>query len=66
MKRWTVPVVIYALLGGGVVLGWAAKTAFGYEIGSAEERLTIPADQRRSPGGYRSFVFWYSGYHGGK
>ena len=66
MKRWTVPVVLYALLGGGLAVGWAAKTAFGYEIGSAEERLTIPADQRRSPGGYRSFIFWYSGYHGGK
>jgi len=26
----------------------------------------LPADVRNSPGGYRSFHFWHSGYHGGK
>lgn len=37
----------------------------GWEFGT-EKREVIPADLRQSPGGYRSFHFWHSGFHGGK
>ena len=30
------------------------------------ERQKMPADVRQSPGGYRSFHMWHSGYRGGK
>jgi hypothetical protein len=61
--RWLVPtykvwvasvVVIYALLG---FAGWRS---------SRSERETIDASVRSSPGGYRSFHFWHSGFQGGK
>jgi hypothetical protein len=37
----------------------------GKEFGDPE-RQRVPADVRQSPGGYRSFHFWHSGYRGGK
>jgi hypothetical protein len=42
---------------------WAAFTDF--EPGSPE-REEIPSGVRSSPGGYRSYHFWHTGYHGGK
>jgi hypothetical protein len=48
-----------------VVGGYAAFAYTGRELGSPE-RDTVPAGVRSSPGGYRSFHFWHSGYHGGK
>jgi hypothetical protein len=30
------------------------------------EKDEIPGSVRSSPGGYRSYSFWHSGYHGGK
>jgi hypothetical protein len=45
--------------------GYALATFTGWEPG-AEPRETIPADVRSSPGGYRSWHFWHSGYQGGK
>jgi hypothetical protein len=42
---------------------WVALTQ--HEFGTPE-RDEIPASVRASPGGYRSFHFWHSGYHGGK
>ena len=36
-----------------------------YEPGSPA-REEIPASVRSSPGGYRSFHFWHTGYNGGK
>ena len=30
------------------------------------KRDELPASVRGSPGGYRSYHFWHSGYHGGK
>lgn len=47
------------------VAGYAATALSGYEPGSPE-RDEVPASVRSSPGGYRSFHFWHSGYHGGK
>lgn len=42
---------------GAAVMGWDFRTT---------ERDTIPPTARSSPGGYRTFHFWHSGYHGGK
>jgi hypothetical protein len=43
--------------------GFVAIT--GREFGEPEKD-EIPASVRSSPGGYRSYHFWHSGYHGGK
>jgi hypothetical protein len=48
-----------------VVGGYGAFAYTGRELG-APEHDTVPAGVRSSPGGYRSFHFWHSGYHGGK
>ena len=49
-----------------LVLGLYAVVVFtGWEM-SGPERKEIPASVRNSPGGYRSYHFWYSGTHGGK
>jgi len=48
-----------------VVGGYAALAYTQYEFGQPE-REEIPASVRASPGGYRSYHFWHSGYHGGK
>jgi hypothetical protein len=44
---------------------WLAGALQGWEL-STPKRRTVPADVRSSPGGYRSFHFWHTGYHGGK
>lgn len=56
-----------------VTLGFCGLILFGYGYvaftgwePAAPERDEIPASVRSSPGGYRSFHFWHSGYHGGK
>jgi len=56
---------LYILTGGVILLlyGWIGFT--GKEFGNPE-RQKIPADARLSPGGYRSFHTWHSGYRGGK
>ena len=51
--------------GAVVIAGYAAMAYTDYELGSPE-RAEIPASVRSSQGGYRSFHFWHSGYHGGK
>ncbi len=54
------------LIIGVIVIGAYGLIAFtGKEFGDAE-RQRVPADVRQSPGGYRSFHFWHSGYRGGK
>jgi hypothetical protein len=54
-KAWAAGVVVsYALAG---FAGWRS---------SRSERETIDASVRSSPGGYRSFHFWHSGFQGGK
>ena len=45
--------------------GYAALAMTQKELGT-EDRDEIPASVRASPGGYRSYSFWHSGYHGGK
>jgi hypothetical protein len=39
------------------LLGWDVRTT---------EAATVPATVRTAPGGYRTFHFWHTGYHGGK
>ena len=48
-----------------LVLGYAVAGFTGYRLGG-DERDRIPTSVRSSPGGYRSFHFWHSGYSGGK
>jgi hypothetical protein len=57
--------IVLAMFGALVVGGYAASAYTDYEPGSPE-RDEIPASVRSSPGGYRSFHFWHTGYHGGK
>lgn len=54
-----------AVFGALVTGGYAAIAYTDYEPGSPA-REEVPASVRSSPGGYRSFHFWHSGYHGGK
>lgn len=48
-----------------VLAGYGAIAYTGREF-SEPERDEVPASVRASPGGYRSYHFWHSGYHGGK
>ena len=57
--------IVLAVFGVLVVGGYSALAYTDYEPGSPE-RDEIPASVRSSPGGYRSYHFWHSGYHGGK
>ena len=52
-------------LGALLILVFAFASLTGREIGDPA-REQVPADVRQAPGGYRSFHFWHSGYHGGK
>jgi hypothetical protein len=59
---FTVFAVVFSLLTVG---GYTALAITQRELGG-QERDTIPASVRSSPGGYRSYSFWHTGYHGGK
>ena len=48
-----------------VVGGYTAVAVTQREL-STVEKDEIPGSVRSSPGGYRSYSFWHSGYHGGK
>jgi hypothetical protein len=56
---------IYLMIGIAVVGFYGLSSFKGWELGTPK-REVVPADVRQSPGGYRSFHFWHSGYHGGK
>ena len=54
------------LIGGILLLGLYGLVALtGKEFGDSQRQI-IPAGARQSPGGYRSFHFWHTGYRGGK
>jgi hypothetical protein len=63
--KWSAMAIVLGAFGALVITGYAALGYTEYEPGSPE-RDEIPASVRSSPGGYRSFHFWHSGYHGGK
>lgn len=48
-----------------VVGGYGALAYSQRELGEPD-REEVPKSVRASPGGYRSYHFWHSGYHGGK
>ncbi len=48
-----------------LLLGYGVVAFTGMEFGDPQREI-IPQDVRNSPGGYRSFHFWHSGYRGGK
>ena len=59
---WTGVAIVFALL----VLGGYSAIAITQRELSEPEKDEIPGSVRSSPGGYRSYSFWHSGYHGGK
>jgi hypothetical protein len=63
--RWSSASRALAAFAAVIVLGYAYVALTQYQLGSPE-RDEVPASVRASPGGYRSFHFWHSGYHGGK
>ncbi len=56
---------LYLLFGIGVLALYVSAALGGWHLNSSP-RQVLPADVRNSPGGYRSFHFWHSGYRGGK
>jgi hypothetical protein len=56
---------LYLAFGAFVIVLYGAAGWEGWEYG-ASKRQVLAADVRNSPGGYRSFHFWHSGFHGGK
>jgi hypothetical protein len=63
--RWSRGAKTLGWFGGLVAIGYAALAFSDYEPGSPDKDQ-LPASVRASNGGYRSFHFWHSGYHGGK
>ena len=56
---------LYLIIGIIIISAYGLVAFTGKEFGDPE-RQRVPADVRQSPGGYRSFHFWHSGYRGGK
>jgi hypothetical protein len=56
--------IVYGLLGGGALIFWVGAAVAGWSPSGPAYRL--PPSVRQSPGGYRSFHFWHSGYQMGK
>ena len=63
-KRGAAAIVLAVL--AFALVGSYSYVAFAQHIFGTPERDEVPASVRASPGGYRSFHFWHSGYHGGK
>jgi hypothetical protein len=59
---WTTVVLVFAVM---VLGGYTALAVTQHELTDGEKD-EIPGSVRSSPGGYRSYSFWHSGYHGGK
>jgi hypothetical protein len=49
-----------------LLAGFVGLELGGVNLFPASEHVVVPASVRSSPGGYRSFHFWHSGFHGGK
>ncbi len=61
-SAWTKIVLVFAVL---VLGGYTALAVTQRELTDVEKD-EIPGSVRSSPGGYRSYSFWHTGYHGGK
>jgi hypothetical protein len=64
--RRSILITIYAIAAAAVLGAWVFAGATGMAFGSSSSHDTVPASMRSSPGGYRAFHFWHSGYQGGK
>ncbi|HEU5054895.1 MAG TPA: hypothetical protein VFU21_00160 [Kofleriaceae bacterium] len=64
-RRTSWLVRVHALVGTAIVGGYLWTALTGWEPARAE-RGFIPQSVRSSPGGYRSYHYLHSGYHGGK
>lgn len=62
MSRFAKVVLGFCVL---IIGGYTATAMTGWEP-AQPKRDEVPASVRNSPGGYRTFHFWHSGYHGGK
>jgi hypothetical protein len=58
-------VKIYAGVASAVLVVYLVAGVFGWDFKSSE-RDRVPGSVRNSPGGYRAYHFWHSGYSGGK
>jgi len=56
---------VYAALGVLVLLVYFVAGLLGWSVDS-DERDALPLSVRQSPGGYRSYHLWHSGFQGGK
>jgi hypothetical protein len=56
---------IYLAVGILIIALYGVVAFTGKEFGDPR-RQVVPEDARKSPGGYRSFHYWHSGYRGGK
>jgi hypothetical protein len=65
MRRGGV-ITVYAVLATAAISAWVFAGATGFAFGSTSSHDKVPASLRSSPGGYRAFHFWHSGYQGGK
>jgi hypothetical protein len=65
MKRLGGLAWFYLIAGGALLAAYLAATVSGWEAGTSRPGV-VPASVRTSPGGYRSFHFWHTGYQGGK
>ena len=57
--------LFYKLVVVATLCLYGAAGLLGWDFDSSEKR-PLPTSVRQSPGGYRSFHFWHTGFHGGK
>lgn len=60
------PLTIVVVSLAVVILGGYTAVAVTQRELTSVDKDEIPGSVRSSPGGYRSYSFWHSGYHGGK
>lgn len=56
----------YAIYSAAVLGLVAAAELRGWDAFSSVRRERVPPSVRSSPGGYRSYHFWHTGFQGGK
>ncbi len=57
----------YAIFTALLLAGFAWAELRGFTFTSPDRKHPpAPASVRSSPGGYRSYHFWHTGFHGGK
>jgi hypothetical protein len=56
--------ILYGACSAASLVVWLVAAETGWS--PASTAYTLPASVRQSPGGYRSFHFWHSGFQMGK